>query len=82
MEFPLSVLLLPYALVVALGGLMLFFNLYHLAKFGLEGGKTLSLMCAYVLGFLLCLAVSFEVILLGDWSRVVGPSDIFSFVAF
>jgi hypothetical protein len=82
MEFSLSLLLIPYALVVGLGGLLLFFNLYHLAKFGLEGGKTMSLMVAYGLGFLLCLAVSFEVILLGDWNRLVGPNDIFPFLTF
>jgi hypothetical protein len=61
---------------------MLFFNLYHLAKFGLEGSKTLGIMMTYVLTFTLCALVGVEALIVTDWAGTFGPQDIFPFLTF
>ena len=50
-EFSLSYLLAPLVIAAALATLFLFFNLYHLWQYGIEGTGTRLLMLGYIAAF-------------------------------
>lgn len=77
MELPLAILLVPFALLVAIAALMLIFNIYHLGKFGLEGGKTLLLMLSYVAAFGIVLVISLTALAPTPWWTPLQQSDFF-----
>ena len=67
MEFPLIILLLPYAIALAIFLFFSFFNLYHLRRFSIGGwGSFLSLF--YILVTVLILVVTLTVLIQIDWS--------------
>ncbi len=69
--FPLWYLLAPYALVVAVTGLFAFFNVYHIAKFGLQSGLSLLVIAGYILSFLAVVTVSFGLLSTFDWNSTI-----------
>ncbi len=79
MTSPLWYALLPYALVVLGTGIFLFFNVYHVAKFGVQSVSTTLLVLTYILGYLAVLVFSASVLAGYDWSAAVTWSDIFPF---
>lgn len=76
MEFAMWYLLIPYGLLVALAAAFFFFNLFHIARYGLQSVKTGMVLLMYTIGFLaVCIA---SVFLLGayDWSAVIELSNL------
>ncbi len=61
---PFIVLLIPYFFVVGVAALFLFFNVFHLWRYGVEGMGTTFLIITYV-----CL---FALILGGTWLALSG----------
>jgi hypothetical protein len=78
MEFALWYLLIPYGLIVALAGAFFFFNLFHIARYGLQSVKTGIVLLIYTITFLAVCIIS--VFLLGayDWSAVIELNGLFS----
>lgn len=77
--FSLWYLLIPYALVLLGGSLFMFFNLYHVAKFGLQSFQTTMLLTMYLLSYLIVLGISAALISSFDWSAQVPFLEIFPF---
>ncbi len=48
MDIPYIVLLIPLAAAALFGGVFLFFNIFHLWRYGIEGWGTISLIMLYV----------------------------------
>lgn len=80
MTFPLWYMLLPYALVLLGTGLFMFFNVYHIAKFGLQSFSTTALVLAYLIAYIAVLAFSAWLLSGYDWNGIVTLSDILPFV--
>lgn len=80
MTFPLWYALLPYALVLLGTSIFMFFNLYHVAKFGVQSFGTTALLLTYLIGYIAVLAFSAVLISGYDWSAAVTLSDILPFV--
>lgn len=76
MELPLLYFLYVYAFFALLGALFLFFNIYHISKFGLQAGKTYLVLLLYVVGYLLILGGSFLFIVQIDWSKDILLGDL------
>lgn len=51
-EIPFIVLLIPYLFMIVVGGIFLFFNIFHLWRYGIEGIGTSALIALYILLFL------------------------------
>lgn len=76
MTFPLWYILLPYAAVLLVAALFLFFNLFHLMRYGLEANKTYALMGLYVASFCVVLGLTAFLFSSFDWTSNVSLSDI------
>lgn len=74
--FPIIYLLFVYAFFTLLTLLFLFFNVYHMAKFGLQSGKTYFFLALYVGSFMSLLAFSLLLIVQIDWSREIAVSEL------
>ena len=74
--FPIIYLLYTYATFALLGLLFLFFNLYHMAQFGLQEGKTYFFILAYILVFLTAMGISLLFLVQIDWSQEVNLGEI------
>ncbi len=79
MTFPLTYLLILYALAAFLGFLFTFFNVFHIAKFGLQSTKTSIIIMIYTFAFIGILTVSGLAILTFNWNAVIALPNIFSF---
>ena len=71
MTFPIIYLLYIYAFFGLFGMLFLFFNVFHLAKFGLENIKTYFIILIYLGIFIGLIAASLIVLSTVDWSREI-----------
>ncbi len=79
MTFPLWYILVPYAAILLFGLLFLFFNLFHLLRYGIESGKTLALMGVYVVSFLLVAGASLFFLSSFNWRQEVDPLQLLPF---
>ncbi len=61
---PLSLLLIPYFFVVGVAAIFLFFNVFHLWRYGLEGTGTSLLILVYLGLFVLVVG--------GTWAALSG----------
>lgn len=77
--FSLWYLLVPYALVLLGSSLFVFFNLYHVAKFGLQSVQTTLLLSAYFISYLIILGVSAMLIASYQWNVEVPFLEVFPF---
>lgn len=80
MTFPLWYLLLPYAIVVLGTGIFLFFNLYHIAVFGIQASSTTFLLVLYTISYAAVLVASVIFLSSYDWSAVTSLGDIIPFL--
>lgn len=76
-SIPLAALLIPYLLVVVIAGIFLFFNLFHLRRYGVKSFGTWSLMMIYTLVYLAIVGLT-GVALLGstDWQQQFEIEDL------
>ncbi len=79
MEFPLWPLLIPYGLLAGLACLFFLFNIFHIARYGLQSAKTGAVLMMYTIAFLVVCIISVILVIGHDWSSVITASDIFSF---
>ena len=75
MTFPLWYLLIPYAVFALITALFLFFNLYHIVKFGLQATKTTVVLAVYVFGFLAVMIFTLALLSAYDWNVMVDLSQ-------
>ena len=61
---PFIILLVPYLFVMGVGALFLFFNVFHLWRYGLEGVGTTMLIVTYM--------SLFAVVVFGIWLALSG----------
>lgn len=64
-----SMLLYVYGCFALLTGAFFFFNVYHIAKFGVGGWSTKAVLTFYVLTFVLALSAGAFVLSTVDWSE-------------
>lgn len=78
---PLWYLLIPYAVVLLGTTIFLFFNVYHVAKFGLQAFSTTALLVLYLLSYAAVLGGSALLINQFDWGSEVSLLDILPFTS-
>lgn len=79
MTFPLWYILVPYSAVVFFAAIFLFFNVFHLYRYGIEAGKTYGLVATYTISFLVILGLSAGLLLTYDWNYEVAPEALLPF---
>ncbi len=79
MTFPLWYALIPYVVVLLGTTVFMFFNVYHIAKFGLQSFGTTALVLAYLIVYLAVLSFSASLLVGFDWQATVLLSDILPF---
>lgn len=79
MEFPLWFLLIPYLAILVLAGILLFFNIFHLNRYGVARGGTRGVMIAYAAGFLAIVLVTGISLLEVDWLARIELGDLVPF---
>lgn len=77
MAIPLWVLLLPLALVVAFTALFLFFNVFHLARYGIAERGAGALIVVYVVSYAIVLVLGVGVLGNVVWSQTVPIRNLF-----
>lgn len=78
MALPMWIFLIPYALVVFMTSLYVFFNVYHLAKFGIAKRGTGLLISIYLAGYFAMIGIGAFILLAFDWTNGVTAQDIMS----
>ncbi len=78
-HFPLWYLLVPFAAVLLATTIYMFFNIYHIAKFGMQSFGTTVVLLLYFGGYLVVLAVVGIMIGNVDWHHTVTLLEILPF---
>jgi hypothetical protein len=78
MEFSLWFLLIPYGLIAGLACLFFLFNIFHIARYGLQSVKTGAVLMMYTIAFLIICIISVLLVARYDWSAVITLADLFS----
>jgi len=79
MIFPLWYILVPYAAILLFGLLFLFFNVFHLLRYGIENGKTTALIAVYICSFLLVVGGSLLFLTSFTWNQDVDMLELLPF---
>lgn len=79
MEIPLWIILLPLGVIVALAALFLFFNIFHLARYGIVGRGAAVLIVVYLVSFAFVLFLGAGLLLEIDWTETAPLSSILPF---
>jgi len=79
MEIPLWIILVPLGVIVALAALFLFFNVFHLARYGVVGRGATALIAVYVISFACILFLGAGVLADVDWTETAPLSAIVPF---
>lgn len=80
-HFPLWYLLIPFAAILLATTIYMFFNIYHIAKFGMQSFGTTVVLLLYFGGYLAVLAVVGVMIGGIDWQHSVTIIDILPFTS-
>ena len=79
MDIPLWILLVPFTFVVAFTALFLFFNVFHLARYGVVGRGAIGLILVYLVSYLFVFVLGLTALLDIQWTQTVALSDILPF---
>lgn len=79
MDIPLWILLIPLAFIIAFTTLFLFFNVFHLARYGIVGRGAIGLILVYLVSYLFVLIVGATALLNIDWTQTVTAHDLLPF---
>lgn len=79
MEIPLWIILVPLGAVLALAALFMFFNIFHLARYGIIGRGATAMIAAYILSFLFILILGAGVLIAIDWTETVPLASLIPF---
>jgi len=77
MTFPLWILLLPFILFLFVALVFVFFNLFHMARFGLQTVKTTIILGIYILSSLVAIGGIAILLSLFDWMDTVEFGSLF-----
>lgn len=77
---PLTPLLYFFLACAGFAALFLFFNLYHVAKFGLECFSTYVILTTYTAAFVVVIGVAIYGLAFIDWSQTFESYEIFPFL--
>jgi hypothetical protein len=80
MSFPLWYILVPYAAILFFGALFVFFNVFHLLRYGIETGKTYALIALYIFSFILIVGVSALMLSAFTWNAEIAPLEFIPFI--
>ena len=78
MTFPLWYVLIPFAVIVLFAALFLFFNVFHLMRYGIGSG-TYVIIVVYILGFVGILGISLFLLSAFPWGSEVNPIELLPF---
>lgn len=81
MDIPLWILLVPFAFIVAFTALFLFFNIFHLARYGVVGRGAIGLVLVYIVSYLFVFVVGITALLDIRWTETVTLHDILPFTS-
>ena len=73
---PFIILLIPFGAVTLFSGLFLFFNLFHLWRYGVEGTGTTLLALSYVVIFGLVIGLTLGFLAPFSWSGTFSLADL------
>ena len=76
LTLPLWYLLIPFFVVLLGSAIFAFFNLYHIAQFGMRSLATSMVFSAYLVGYLAIVAFSFSLFAAMNWQDEVGIEEI------
>lgn len=76
LTFPIWYLLVPFFVVLLGSAIFAFFNLYHIAQFGMQSIATTMVFGAYLVGYLAIVAFSFSLFATIDWQAQVSIEEI------
>jgi len=79
MSLSLWYLLVPYVIFLIFAGVFLFFNVFHIWRYGVDDLATRSVALAYVLGYLIVLFGSLWILSSYDWSYAPTLDDLMPF---
>jgi flagellar biosynthesis protein FlhB len=79
MDIPLWILLVPLAFIVAFTVLFLFFNVFHLVRYGVVGRGAVALTLVYIVSYLFVLVLGATALLDIPWTETVTLHDILPF---
>lgn len=79
MEIPLWILLIPFAIIVACTAIFLFFNVFHLKRYGITGHGATSLMMLYLGSYAIILITGMTILGSINWQQKVHLNDIIPF---
>jgi len=77
MTFPLWYFLAVYGLFFFGCSIFVFFNFYHIARFGLQSTKTTLVLAMYTVSFAALILGQIELLLTIDWTETISISDAF-----
>jgi len=72
---PLWYLLVPYCLFLFVATVFLFFNIFHIVKFGLQETKTTLVLLAYIFLFLGTITLTLIILSFFDWNFIIEFSN-------
>ena len=79
MEIPLWIILVPLAFVIVLTALFLFFNVFHLARYGVARRGTVPLILVYLVSYAFVLVIGFSALGSVLWTRTLPVGDLLPF---
>ena len=71
MIIPLWIFLAIYGVFFLVCSLFVFFNFYHIARFGLQSTKTAIVLAIYTISFAIIVLVQINFLLTIDWTETV-----------
>ncbi len=75
---PAAYFLIPYLVFAGLSVMLFFFNIFHIAKFGLQSTRTAFVLGLYTLGFFSVGIISVILIAQYDWTATLDLAEIFN----
>jgi hypothetical protein len=79
MEIPLWIILIPLGIIVALTALFLFFNVFHLWRYGIVHHGATALIAAYMVSYAFIFIIGLSTLSAVPWTRTVSISDLLPF---
>lgn len=80
MEIPLWILLIPFTIIIACTAVFLFFNIFHLKRYGISGHGATPLIFLYLASYAAILITGMFVLESINWQQKVHLTDIVPFV--
>lgn len=73
MPFPVVYFLIPFVVVVLVSALFVFFNVFHIVRFGIESTATQAIVAVYIIGFAFIIGTSTLLFSRYDWNQKIDP---------